>query len=84
LSLLQDPQTQAAIIVVAIMLLIAFPVHEFSHALAAFRLGDATAKMFGRLSLNPIVHFDPVGGVLLAISFIGSAHSGSAGRSRRP
>jgi len=73
LSLLQDPQTQAAIIVVAIMLLIAFPVHEFSHALAAFRLGDATAKMFGRLSLNPIVHFDPVGGVLLAISFIGSA-----------
>jgi len=53
--------------------LIAFPVHEFSHALAAFRLGDATAKMFGRLSLNPIVHFDPVGGVLLAISFIGSA-----------
>ena len=68
MSLLQDPQTQAAIIVVAIMLLIAFPVHEFSHALAAFRLGDATAKMFGRLSLNPIVHFDPVGGVLLAIA----------------
>src|SRR5262245_58458102 len=55
------------------MLLIAFPVHEFSHALAAFRLGDATAKMFGRLTLNPIVHFDPVGGILLAISFIGSA-----------
>ena len=73
MSLLQDPQTQEANIVVAIMLLIAFPVHEFSHALAAFRLGDATAKMFGRLSLNPIVHFDPVGGVLLAISFIGSA-----------
>jgi len=73
LSFLQDPQTQAAIIVVAIMLLIAFPVHEFSHALAAFRLGDATAKMFGRLSLNPVVHFDPVGGVLLAISFIGSS-----------
>jgi Zn-dependent protease len=67
-----DPQFQAAVIVVAIMLLIAFPVHEFSHAFAAFRLGDATAKMFGRLSLNPVVHFDPVGGLLLAISFIGS------------
>ena len=75
MSFFQDPQTQAAIIVVAIMLLIAFPVHEFSHALAAFRLGDATAKMFGRLTLNPIVHFDPVGGVLLAISFIGSSGS---------
>jgi Zn-dependent protease len=70
-----SPQTQAAIIVVAIMLLIAFPVHEFSHALAAFRLGDATAKLYGRLSLNPVVHFDPVGGVLLAISFIGSGGS---------
>ena len=70
MDFLQDPQVQAAIIVVAIMLLIAFPVHEFSHALAAFRLGDATAKMFGRLTLNPIVHFDPLGGILLAVTFL--------------
>ena len=48
------------------MLLVALPVHEFSHALAAYRLGDSTAKLFGRLTLNPIVHFDPVGGTLLA------------------
>lgn len=60
------------IITVAIMLLVGFPVHEFSHALAAFRLGDGTAKLFGRLSLNPIVHFDPIGGTLLALSFIAS------------
>lgn len=60
------------------MLLIGFPVHEFSHALAAYRLGDGTAKLFGRLTLNPIAHFDPVGGVLLAITFIGSAASGGA------
>src|SRR5262245_28173807 len=60
------------------MLLIGLPVHEFSHALAAFRLGDGTAKMFGRLSLNPIVHFDPVGGTLLALTFIGSAFTGTA------
>ena len=52
----------AAVIVVAIMLLVGFPVHEFSHALAAYRLGDGTAKLFGRLTLNPIAHFDPVGG----------------------
>ncbi len=62
-----------AAIVVAIMLLVGFPVHEFSHALAAYRLGDGTAKLFGRLTLNPIAHFDPVGGALLAITFIGSA-----------
>ena len=55
----------AAVIAIAIMLLFGFPVHEFSHALAAYRLGDGTAKMFGRLTLNPIVHFDPLGGVLL-------------------
>ena len=55
-----------AVIVVAIMLLVGLPVHEFSHALAAYRLGDGTAKMFGRLTLNPIAHFDPVGGTLLA------------------
>ncbi len=66
-----------AVIVVAIMLLVGLPVHEFSHALAAFRLGDGTAKLFGRLTLNPIAHFDPVGGTLLAITFIGSAAAGS-------
>jgi Zn-dependent protease len=66
-----------AVIVVAIMLLVGLPVHEFSHALAAYRLGDGTAKLFGRLTLNPIAHFDQVGGVLLALTFIGSAASGS-------
>jgi Zn-dependent protease len=60
-------------IAVAIMLLVGFPVHEFSHALAAYRLGDGTAKLFGRLTLNPIAHFDPLGGILLALTFLGSA-----------
>jgi Zn-dependent protease len=67
-----------AAIVVAIMLLVGFPVHEFAHALAAYRLGDGTAKLFGRLTVNPIAHFDPLGGVLLALTFIGSAASGAA------
>ena len=61
-----------SVIVVAIMLLIGFPVHEFAHALAAYRLGDSTAKLFGRLTLNPVAHFDPLGGILLAVSFIGA------------
>jgi len=71
-------QILPAAIVVAIMLLVGLPVHEFSHALAAFRLGDGTAKLFGRLTLNPVAHFDPVGGTLLALTFIGSAATGSA------
>lgn len=57
-------------IVVAIFLLVAFPVHEFSHAWAAYRLGDSTARYQGRLTLNPIAHFDPLGGTLLAISIL--------------
>jgi len=60
-----DPATLVA---VAIFLLVGFPVHEFSHALAAYRLGDGTAKMFGRLTLNPIVHLDPYGSLLLVAS----------------
>ena len=56
--------------VVAVMLLVAFPIHEFSHALAAFRLGDGTARLMGRLTLDPRAHFDPTGGVLLAVSVL--------------
>ncbi|HTC86102.1 MAG TPA: site-2 protease family protein [Candidatus Acidoferrum sp.] len=56
------------IILIAIFLLVAFPVHEFAHAYVAYRLGDGTAKMFGRLTLNPVVHFDPIGGLMLVIS----------------
>ena len=60
----------ATITVLAVMLLIAFPIHEFSHALAAYRLGDGTAKLLGRLSLDPRAHFDPAGGTLLIITML--------------
>jgi len=57
-----------SLIAAGIILLVSFPVHEFSHAYVAYRLGDGTAKLFGRLTLNPIVHFDPIGGLLLIAS----------------
>jgi Zn-dependent protease len=60
--------TPDKIIAVALILLISFPVHEFSHALIAYRLGDGTAKLFGRLTLNPVAHFDPLGAALLVVS----------------
>lgn len=41
-------------------LMIAMTVHEFSHALVAYKLGDTTAKFSGRLTLNPFAHIDPV------------------------
>ena len=68
-------QLIAALIAVGIILLIAFPVHEFSHALAAYRLGDSTARFMGRLTLDPRAHFDPLGGGLLALSALISGGS---------
>jgi Zn-dependent protease len=59
-----------ALVAVAIMLLIGFPIHEFSHAFAAFQLGDSTARWQGRLSLDPRVHFDPIGGLMLILGAV--------------
>jgi Zn-dependent protease len=58
----------ARTLLVLVMLGIAFPIHEFAHALAAYRLGDGTAKLMGRLTLDPRAHFDQMGGLLLAIT----------------
>ena len=52
----------------ALIVLISFPVHEFAHAWTAWRLGDGTARLFGRLTLNPIAHIDPAGTILLFLS----------------
>ena len=67
-----DIELVFSLLAVVIVLLVGFPVHEFSHALAAYRLGDSTARYQGRLTLNPIVHFDPIGALMLVISsFVG-------------
>jgi Zn-dependent protease len=60
----------ASFAVLAVMLLVAFPFHEFAHALAAYRLGDSTARLFGRLTLDPRAHFDPMGGLMLIVSVL--------------
>jgi Zn-dependent protease len=49
----------------ALPVLFAITVHEAAHGYAARALGDRTAEMLGRLSLNPLRHIDPVGTVLL-------------------
>jgi Zn-dependent protease len=45
------------------VLLLAFSVHESAHAYTAMRLGDPTAYMLGRVTLNPLKHIDPIGTV---------------------
>lgn len=54
-------------------ILVAVTIHEFAHALIADRLGDSTARLLGRLSLNPIVHLDPLGTILFIVAGFGWA-----------
>ena len=51
--------------------LIAITFHEYAHGLAAYKLGDNTAKDEGRLSLNPLAHLDPIGTLMLVFAGFG-------------
>ena len=69
LTLLQTHPIVALAFVVG--LVFAITIHEFAHALVAYRLGDPTAKLAGRLTLNPQSHLDPIGTIALLIVGIG-------------
>ena len=51
----------------AVALIVGIVIHESAHALAAYVLGDKTARSRGRVSLNPLAHIDPFGTVLLPL-----------------
>ena len=61
------------IVVRAIVLLTTIPVHEAAHALAAEKMGDDTPRRAGRLTLNPLAHFDLLGTFSLLFLGIGWA-----------
>ncbi|MEX2425386.1 MAG: site-2 protease family protein [Thermomicrobiaceae bacterium] len=63
-----DPRYFAAILVTFI---IAITVHEFMHAWTAWMLGDDTARHLGRISLNPAMHFDPMGALMFLLIALG-------------
>ena len=58
------------IAVIAVPLLFAIVVHEVAHGWVALALGDRTAEMLGRLSLNPVRHIDPFGTVILPLGLV--------------
>ena len=68
-------QEPSAFILFMILLLtaltVSFTIHEFSHALVATSLGDHTAERLGRLSLNPRVHLDPAGSLMVLLAGFG-------------
>lgn len=66
-----DGAWQTAVLVAASLLCITF--HETCHGLAAYRLGDNTAKRMGRLSLNPLKHVDLMGLIMMALFRFGWA-----------
>ena len=55
---------------ILIPLILSLTVHEFAHAWVAWKLGDDTAERAGRLTLNPLVHIDPIGTFLLPLLMI--------------
>lgn len=73
LSLFSNLPADAAIIIFAAFvatLVIGITVHEAAHAATAWQLGDPTAKLAGRLTLNPAAHLDPIGSLaLLMVGF---------------
>jgi Zn-dependent protease len=57
----------AAVFISFIVLLFSLTIHEMAHAFTADRLGDPTARLLGRISLNPLVHADPIGTILFPL-----------------
>ena len=55
------------VLIYALPVIFAITLHEAAHAYAAQRLGDPTAAMLGRVTINPLIHIDPVGTILLPL-----------------
>lgn len=68
--LIRDP---LGFILIAIPLLYAIILHELAHGWVAYAMGDPTAKAYGRLTLNPLKHLDPIGTLLLFLFGFGWA-----------
>lgn len=49
------------------------PIHEFAHAFVAYKLGDETARLKGRMTTNPLAHIDPIGALMIILAGFGYA-----------
>jgi Zn-dependent protease len=66
------------IVMFILALVISLTIHEFSHALSAYELGDTTARNQGRMTLNPIAHLDPIGALMIVFMSISGVGIGWA------
>lgn len=73
-NLRNDPaDTLISLIILAVCLLFSLIIHECAHGYVALRCGDPTAKMMGRLTLDPRKHLDPIGTVCMVLLHVGWA-----------
>lgn len=63
----------AELLMTALCVFLSLSIHEFSHGLMAYKLGDNTAKSMGRLNLSPMSHLDPIGAICLFLFGFGWA-----------
>ena len=63
----QDP---TLVILTLVVLFGSIALHEFGHAKSADAAGDPTPRLFGRVTLNPIAHFDPIGAMMIIVTSI--------------
>src|SRR5436853_1688454 len=72
-----SPENIRWALIYVLVLLISVALHEFGHAIMAWKLGDDTPKRQGRVTLNPLAHADPIGTLLLPL--LGNLHAVAGG-----
>jgi Zn-dependent protease len=60
-------------LLLAPVFIISLTLHELAHAVTAYRLGDRSPQEMGRLTLNPIAHLDPLGSLILVLTYFGGS-----------
>lgn len=68
-----DQKTLIELLAHLVIIFLILPLHEMAHAWTAYKLGDDTASIQGRMTLNPIAHIDPIGALLLLMTGYGWA-----------
>lgn len=69
----------AQLVIYMVVLLFAISAHEAAHAWMSYKFGDDTARLLGRITLNPVAHTDPIGTLLIPIASFIFAHMGGIG-----
>jgi Zn-dependent protease len=72
------PELIAQLVIYMVVLIFAISAHEAAHAWMSYKFGDDTARLLGRVTLNPVAHTDPIGTLLIPIAGFILGHMGGA------